>query len=413
MVSAVKTLDVDDLRITRARIETFGATLATESPTAVVAVDRVLAGRLGLRGGVAWEGPATTPSELRALAGPNEVHVAVTDRCPAGCTSCYADALPDGHEPTFDELSERLHAIAAMGALSVAFGGGEAGLRDDLPALGALARALGMTPSVTTSGLGLDAERARAMRVFAQVNVSHDGVEGAYRAVRGFGGERLADRAVGLLRDAGVPVGVNTVLTRESFDRLEATAAHVEALGAVELQLVRLKPAGRGQLDYLARRLDPVRIEALPDTLERIARARTLGVRIDCALVPFVVREGMRGEDLVRLGVSGCEAGRSLLAVRSDGRTAGCSFTRTEDALGPLAWTDNPALERFRDHAAGAPEPCASCPVRAACRGGCRVVAGFVGGDPWGPDPECPRVRAHRVRGARETTDAEPSRRVP
>jgi radical SAM protein with 4Fe4S-binding SPASM domain len=390
----------DRIRVTRARPEVFGATLATESPSAIVAIDRAFARRLGIAGGPAWESPSRAPSEVGALAGPNEVHVAVTERCPAGCSGCYADARPDGHEPSFDELAVRLRALAAMGTLAIAFGGGEAALREDLPALGALARELGMAPSVTTSGLGIDDARARALRVFAQVNVSHDGVDGAYRSVRGYSGERLAERAIGRLREAGVAVGVNTVLTRESFDRLEATAAHVEALGAIELQLVRWKPTGRGRLDYLARRLDPARIAALPEMLARISRERSLGLRIDCALVPFVVRDGMRGEDLVRLGVSGCEAGRSLLALRADGSTAGCSFVRGADAAGPLDWSANPALDRFREYATRAPEPCASCDVRAACRGGCRVVAEFVGGDAWAPDPECPRVRAHQSRSA-------------
>ncbi|UJR82437.1 radical SAM/SPASM domain-containing protein [Sandaracinus amylolyticus] len=386
---------LDGMSARRVRAERFGATVAMRAPAAVVSVDRVLARRLGVDGGALWAGDAPAPATVRALSGPNEVHVAVTERCPAGCSGCYADATREGLEPSFDELAARLRALAAMGTLSIAFGGGEASLRADLPALGALARELGMTPSVTTSGLGIDRERAIAMRVFEQVNVSHDGVDGAYRAVRGFAGEHVAERAIAHLRAAGVTVGVNTVLTRESFDRLEQTAAHVEALGAVELQLVRLKPSGRGRLEYLARRLDPARVAALPELLRRISGERAIGVRIDCALLPFVASHGaMRGEDLVRLGVSGCEAGRSLLAVRADGRTSGCSFVRDDAQAGPLAWDDNDALERFRDHVARAPEPCASCPVRIACRGGCRVVAAFVAGDAWAPDPECPRVQA-------------------
>jgi radical SAM protein with 4Fe4S-binding SPASM domain len=36
-------------------------------------------------------------------------------------------------------------------------------------------------------------------------------------------------------------------------------------------------------------------------------------------------------------------------------------------------------------------EPCASCSLRGVCKGGCKVVASFLGGG-LGPDPECPRV---------------------
>lgn len=394
------------MRIARARAERFGALVAVEElagargGAAVVAIDRALARRAGIEGGALWEGDDPGLG-VRALEAPSEVHVAVTERCPAGCTGCYADARADGGEPSFDELAARLRELAALGVLSVALGGGEAMLRDDLPRLGARARELGMTPTVTTSGLGLDAARARALRgIFAQVNVSHDGVGGAYREVRGFDGARVAERAMAHLREAGVPFGANTVVTRASFDRLEATAAHVEALGAIELQLVRWKPSGRGRLDYLARRLRDAQIAAFPALLRRMSEARTLGVRIDCALVPFLSGDpSIAAEDLVRFGVAGCEAGRSLMAMRSDGRVAGCSFWREEtspDARLPLeaAWRAHEALERFRAWHADPREPCASCALRPACRGGCRIVAARAG-DPSAPDPECPRVRAH------------------
>ena len=385
------------LRVRRARAERFGALVSTEEPAATLCVDRRMAQRLGVEGGPLWDGEAPSPLAVRALEGPVEVHVAVTDRCPAGCSGCYADARPDGFEPTFEELAARLRTLADMGTMSIAFGGGEATLHRDLPRLAELARSLGMVPSVTTSGLGIDAARARALRAMAQVNVSHDGVAGAYHAVRGYEGGRVAERAIAHLLEAGIPVGVNTVLTRQSFDALEETARHVEALGACELQLVRLKPAGRGRLEYLDRRLDPTRVAALPELLRRLSRERALGVRIDCAMVPFIAADpDVRLEDLLRFGVSGCEAGRSLLALHADGTTSGCSFARTPEMRGAMGWNDRAALDRFRDYPARAPEPCASCPVRPACRGGCRVVAEFVGGDAWQPDPECPRVRAAR-----------------
>ncbi|MEZ4410501.1 MAG: SPASM domain-containing protein [Polyangiales bacterium] len=49
---------------------------------------------------------------------------------------------------------------------------------------------------------------------------------------------------------------------------------------------------------------------------------------------------------------------------------------RRHRPLALAAWADAP------------PEPCASCPVRAVCRGGCRVVARHLTSS-LGPDPEC------------------------
>ena len=368
--------------------------VATEEPPALVAVDRALARRMGVEGGPLWiEGdPGLAVS---ALSGPTEVHLAVTDRCPAGCKACYADATPDGHEPTLAELRGRLDRLAEAGAFSVAFGGGEASLRDDLPQLAAHALAVGLVPTMTTSGLGITARRARALRGLAQINVSWDGPAELYRSVRGYDGAAHAERAIRTLQDAGIPVGLNTVLTRTTLPGLERIGEGAAALGAIELQLLRLKPSGRGRLDYLALRPPPAALAELPKHLEALSEAHPFAVRVDCALVPFLA-ERFDAERLQLFGVSGCEAGRSLMTVGAGGSVGPCSFWGAAEApLTDRSWTGDPTLERFRAYAEDPPEPCRSCPVRSVCRGGCRIVADHLGGDPFAPDPECPRVRRH------------------
>ena len=380
------------MKIDRIRAERFGAIVAVSEPAALVSVDRALARRLGVDGGALWDGEPRDD----VLTGPTEAHVAATERCPAGCSGCYVDARPDGHEPSFDELCVRLDALADLGVFRIAFGGGEAALRDDVHELAAHARARGMVPTLTTSGLGMTRAGAERFRAFAQVNVSWDGDTTVYRAVRGWDGASTAERAIRLLRDAGVEVGVNTVLTRATFPHLDAIAERVEAMGACELQLLRFKPSGRGRLDYLAQRLTPAQIDALPAAVRRISESRAIAVRIDCAMVPFLVGDGsIRPEDLVRFGVSGCEAGRSLMTVDARGAARPCSFWETEptSTLTDDPWSHDPTLTQFRDHAASPPMPCAQCDYRPACRGGCRIVAAHLTGTPWSPDPECPRVR--------------------
>lgn len=377
----------------RARAERFGAMVHLDAPPALVAIDRVLARRIGVEGGALWEGD-DPGLDIDPMRGPTEVHLAVTARCPARCKSCYADAQREGEHPGFEALAARLDAIAASGAFSVAFGGGEAMLRDDLPALAAHARSRGLVPTMTTSGLGLTEERARTLGGFAQINVSYDGVGAAYAEVRGYDGASRAERAMAALESAGIPFGVNVLLTRASFDRLGATVDRAAALGAREIQLLRLKPSGRGRLDYLAQRLTDDQIARFGETLRALSLRLELAIRVDCALVPFLAGS-VPPEELVRFGVMGCEAGRSLMAVKATGASAPCSFWEAEGDAAEVAWERDAALARFREYRASVPEPCASCAYRRACRGGCRVVAGHVTGEPFAPDPECPRVRAH------------------
>jgi radical SAM protein with 4Fe4S-binding SPASM domain len=329
------------------------------------------------------------------------VHVAVTSRCAAGCTGCYLDARPDGVEPPRETIVAAFDELARAGVFTVALGGGEPTTRADLDVLADAARARGLTPVLTTSGLGLSDDDVARLRGFAQVNVSYDGAGDAYADVRGFDGARHAEAAIARLAEAGIPVGVNVVLTRATFGALGATLARAQSLGAREAQLLRYKPAGRAaSLDYLAQRLSADQARALGPTLRAlVARLPGLRVRIDCALVPFLSADpSIDAAALERLGVFGCEAGAGLAALRVDGKVAPCSFapaTSLEAADLAHPGRNDDELAAWRRWAASPPEPCASCALRAVCRGGCKVVSAFVDGV-HGSDPECPRVRAHR-----------------
>jgi radical SAM protein with 4Fe4S-binding SPASM domain len=381
------------------RYERWGAWVKLESTAAIAAVDRDGMRALGLDGGDAWrdDAPAT---------GPIEVHLAVTARCGAGCKGCYLDARPDGDEPPREKLEQVLDALQDAGVFTVAFGGGEPTTRDDLADLAQAARARGITPVLTTSGLGLSDARLERLRAFAQVNVSYDGDAETYARVRGFDGAGAAERAIERLAAAGVRVGVNVVLTRESLPRLRETLVRARALGACEAQLLRYKPAGRAaSLDYLAQRLTAAQGRSLAATLRSLSEAMChdgdFGIRIDCALVPFLsVDEELAGDParLARFGVFGCEAGGALAAVTATGHVAPCSFapaTALRGAELAQGHERDETLSRWRAWNEAPPEPCASCSIRAICKGGCKVVASFVEGS-HGPDPECPRVVAHR-----------------
>jgi pyrroloquinoline quinone biosynthesis protein E len=397
-------------RIPWSRPEPFGAWVRLDDAT-LIAVDTSLAARLGVPHGVEGGAPR--------VARPLEVHVAVTSRCPASCTGCYLDARPDGHDPSFAALAARLAEARAAGASTVAFGGGEPLGRDDLGRLAEEARRLGLVPVMTTSGIGLTEARAHDLRAFAQINVSHDGVEGAYRAVRGFDAVAHAERAIALLAAAGIPVGVNVVLTRTSFPHLHATAARVQNLGAREIQLLRYKPAGRADdPGYEERRLSAAQVGALWAAIERLVvegPPRRLGVRIDCAMVPLL-SEALSAlprapEVLAALGVFGCEAARHLGALTAPGEVAACSFFSISPLVGlgssstsggrpgapgtcrdfATTWEEDAGLVRLRAYHAAPPEPCRSCALFSVCRGGCQIVSRRATGG-FAPDPECPRV---------------------
>lgn len=377
----------------RLRYEDFGAIIALEDPPALLSVDAAMVRELGYPDAPRWSEPRGY------LSAPTEVHLMVTERCPAGCPSCYVDATPTSPDASGDDLRTLIDQLADHGVFHLALGGGESLLRDDLFELADYARARGLVPNLTTSGLGMTATKAAACRIFGQVNVSLDGLGEVYRRCRGYDGAGHALRALRLLADAGVSTGINLVLQRGNWDHLDETIEAAVDAGAGEIEILRFKPAGRAHLTYLGGRLDTARNrELVPRLVGLMRRWPDVHIKIDCSFVPMLCAAEPDPELLQRFGVIGCEAGNMLAAVRADGQAVACSFVET--TLGPAAvlssqWDDHPQLTAWRAFSEAPPEPCASCAWRPVCRGGCKVVSAHVTGTLWTPDPECPRVVAH------------------
>ena len=392
----------------RARVEKFGAIVQLVAPRALVFVDRALARRtLALdREPAAWRGDEPALG-THVLSAPLEAHLQLTNRCAAGCTGCYTGASPDGapREWGLAEWTRAIDHLAELGVFHLALGGGESATLPWLGALAEHARARGLVPNLTTSGLdGLDRLLPIA-HLFGQINVSIDGLGATYAAVRGFDGFARADAAVRALRAIKREIGINVVVTRTNFAELPAIFAYARERRLDEVELLRFKPAGRGARAYAELRCTDAQHRAFLPTVLAAARRAKIRVKVDCSYTPMLAHHAPSRALLASLAVYGCTGGDFLVGAKPDGRVTACSFMASPperprvDGLG--AYWDSPhafgAFRRWRD----AREPCASCAYHALCRGGCRVVSAHVTGDPAAPDPECPRVIDHRAARSR------------
>lgn len=321
------------------------------------------------------EEPPAVVSTSETNGAPIEAHVQVTRACGLPCPTCYVDPDAAGDHVPLTTLRERFESLAARGVFRVALGGGEVLRHPDLAAMPALARAAGLTIGATTSGLG----PLEALHAFDQVNVSFDGDGALYARTRGYDGADAALGAIRSLAARGVRVGVNVVLDRETFPALAETVRAAVEAGARDVQLLRLKPAGRAAAVYAERRLTAEQGLALWPVAQTLLEEHPgVTFRIDCALVPFLAAHDVDPQRMTRFGILGCHGGDALLSVDPTGGEHPCSFE-----TGPV----DPAWREGVTEGA-----CASCPWRAVCRGGCHVVARHVTGRAFAPDPECPRV---------------------
>lgn len=425
------------------RYERFGGIAQTAWPRALVFVDRDRARALGHDAPPAGLWPVEDDAEPaaadeaalhgRLLTAPIEAHLQLTNRCAAGCRGCYTGATPEGAPREWDLPAWRaaLTELAAAGVFHVALGGGESAV---LPWLGELcehARALGIVPNLTTSGVYDDATLARlcgwaARGLLGQINVSIDGIGPGYAAVRGFDGFAQADRALVALRRVLPDVGINCVVTRETFPQLRELFAYARRRRCSEIELLRFKPSGRGarRETYQALRCTDAQHAELLPTVLALSREHRVRVRLDCSFTPMIAHHKPPPALFRWLAIYGCAGGDLLVAARAGGSLSACSFAPPVEAkvtalrdyfARPAAFA--PFRAWLPDAETGAPavaEPCRSCEYHALCRGGCRVVTQHVAGDGRQPDPECPRVLAHkRATGADGAEPESPARAVP
>jgi radical SAM protein with 4Fe4S-binding SPASM domain len=378
------------MSVIRHRFESFGGILAIEDPPMLAHVDRDFMRGLGHEHSPLWEKP-----ETGYLTAPLEVHLSVTNSCSLMCGHCYMDSgQRDAGEMSFRDFRRAVDLLADMGVFHMALGGGEALERPDFFELASYVRSSGLVPNLTTNGLLMTGETASKCRVFGQVNVSIDEVESRRDDGTSQRVTAAKVRAVDLLLEAGVKVGLNCVVTRESFERLRRMFAFAGERGLNDVELLRLKPAGRGKLDYFERRLTPEQNREFYPEIRRLSMKYDVPAKIDCSFVPMFCWHRPDKRMMEQLSVYGCEAGNVLLGVRSNGKFAGCSFLSGEENISdlPRLWNASEHLEHLRNWPDRAPGPCRTCEYIEICRGGCRAVSAFVAGDTFAPDPECPFV---------------------
>jgi len=393
------------------RLEAFGAIVQLARPRALVFVDRDRARALGLDAkGDEWADPRADGALGEApLSAPLEAHLQLTNHCTAGCTGCYtgASAAAGANELGLDGWKLAIDELARRGVFHVALGGGESATLPWLGDLARHARARGLVPNLTTSGLaGLDRLLPIA-DLFGQINVSLDGLGATYAAVRGFDGFARADAALRALRSIKREIGINVVVTRANYDELPAIFAHARKRRLSEVELLRFKPSGRGAAAYAALRCTDAQHRGFLPHVLAAARRHRVRVKVDCSYTPMLAHHDPGRELLAQLAVYGCTGGDFLVGAKPSGALTACSFaapppptpgpdgTTTRPRVTDLGtyWRADDAFGVFRTWRDAA-EPCRSCTYHTLCRGGCRVVSSHAG-DAGSPDPECPRVVDH------------------
>jgi radical SAM protein with 4Fe4S-binding SPASM domain len=343
----------------------------------------------------------------------------LTLRCDHACTHCGSRAgVARDHELTTEEALAVIDQLAAMRAREVVLIGGEAYLHDGFLAIVRALRARGIAPALTTGGRGiteaLAANLAHAGLAYASVSV--DGLEATHDRMRHLRGSwRAAMAALERLRAARLPTASNINLNRLNHRDLEPLYNELAARGIASWQVQLTAPLGRAA-DRPELLLQPWDLlEVVPRVAALKDRARAAGITLTPGNnLGYFGPEEQKLRSLAatdRDHWQGCQAGRFVMGIESDGAVKGCPSLQTAAYVGgnvrdrslEAIWHHAPELafarRRTVDDLWGF---CRTCPFAATCLAGCSFTAHSVFGRP-GNNPYCHfRARSFAKQGLRE-----------
>ena len=325
----------------------------------------------------------------------------LTYRCPLHCVFCYnpVDFAQTTVELTTDDWLRVLRQGRELGAVQCGLSGGEPLVRDDLEIIVAEARRLGYYTNLLTSGVGLTAERAAALKAAGLDHVQlsfQDSTRESNDFLSSTKTFDLKNRVAKIIKGEGWPMVMNVVIHRMNIDHIDRIIGMAADLGAEYLELANTQYYSWAYLNrdqLLPTHAQLRHAEAVTDAW----RAK-LGDRMRLFFVAPDYHEGTP-----KKCVNGW--GSMFLTVTPDGTALPChtakmlpglAFPNVKEHSVSDIWFDSEGFNRYRG-TGWMKEPCASCDQREVDLGGCRCQAFMLANDPAATDPVCVKSPLHHV----------------
>lgn len=340
------------------------------------------------------------PADLRLVAWE------MTQACNLACVHCRAGACAEPHpeQLSFEEGCSLIDGIAKIGKPILIMTGGEPLLRPDLFDLARYAIGAGLRAVLATNGCLVTPEKAREIASVGipRVSVSLDGPTAedhdAFRKVAGAFEGTLA--GIRNLRVAGVPVQINTTLTRRNRHQLAAIMSLAEEIGAEAFHAFLLVPTGRAK-EMSGEEMGPEEYEETLTQFYHLGRSCRLETKATCAPQYYrILRQQAKVEGVevtpqtfgLNAHTRGCLGGISFVFVSHKGELQPCGYFDVQAGSVRTAefaeiWKNAPLFKELRTFSL-LEGKCGKCDFLRFC-GGCRARAYESTGRYMAEEPYC------------------------
>lgn len=344
-----------------------------------------------------------------------------TAGCNLQCIHCRRITIADQLTPqdlSTAETFKMIDDIAAVGKPVFVLSGGEPLFRKDIFEIARYASDTGMPVALATNGTLIDEAVAQKVKDSGvrRVSISFDGADAAtHDAFRGLPGSfDAAIRGMKNLQKVGLPVQINTTVSKHNEDQLNDVLALAKDLGAIGLHLFLLVPVGCGMEIAEEQMVSAEAYERILNWLYDVEQRETdLQLKATCAPHYFRVmrqrkaaerRSGMAGNTTasyerqvhghphMHAATKGCLAGTGVCFVSHRGEVFPCGYFPVE--AGNLrqqnfgdVWENSELFAELRD-----PDllegKCGACQFKTLCSG-CRARAYGVTENYLAEEPFC------------------------
>lgn len=323
----------------------------------------------------------------------------VTYKCPLHCVFCYnpVDYATQPAELSTEDWLRVLREGREMGAVQLGLSGGEPLLRDDLEVIVAEAHRLGYYTNLLTSGVGLTAERAAALKAAGLDHVQLS-FQDSTREMNDFLSHTktfaLKNRVAKIIKDQGWPMVMNVVIHRLNIDHIGRIIEMAAELDAEYIELANTQYYSWAFVN---------RAQLLP-THEQLKRAEAITdewrKKLDGRMRIFFVAPDYH-EGKAKKCVNGW--GSMFITVTPDGTALPChtakmlpglTFPNVRETSLREAWFESEGFNRYRG-TGWMKEPCSSCEHKEEDLGGCRCQAYLIAQDAEAADPVCRKSPHH------------------
>ena len=336
-------------------------------------------------------------------------------RCNLTCKHCYALSADHDYAGELDtgEVFTVMDDLKAFGVPVLILSGGEPLLRPDILDIGRRAGAMGFYAGLSTNGTLIDAALADQIAEvgFDYVGISLDGIGAVHDRFRRL--EGAFDRslkAVRLLRDRGVRVGLRYTMTDMNADDLRPLLELMRAEGIPKFYFSHLNYAGRGNIHRGRDARFTATREALDLLFDRAWDDARRGGNEEYvtgnndADGPYLLMWAQRhlphwapqleaqlrqwGGNASGLNVANID---NLGHVHPDTMWWHHDLGSVRERPFSAIWNDlsDPLMAGLKQQPRAVTGRCADCRHLALCGGNTRVRAQQLTGDPWAEDPGC------------------------